>query len=295
MRNAIAECIKQKAKEDSNFFLITGDAGLGVWDDYKDQYSLQYINPGINEALCVGMAAGMALCGKKVVYYNIAPFVIMRPFEHIRNDICYQELGVILIATGSGLTYMPSGMTHYALEDIGIALALPNLNIFSPCDSLEAKACFEYAYFSKNPSYIRIPKAGEPILHKEDIEDISKVQLLRQYKSEVLLLGHSAIMEEVLKASEFLRIDAASMPFINAKHEENLELLRKYKKIFVIEEHFSYGGLGTYLNHILDKKVEILGVPNHYIHIIGNQEFGRKVLGLDKEGIINFVKEKYNG
>ena len=129
MRNSVANKIKELAKKDKKLFVIAGDAGLGVWDDFKD--SVQFINPGVNEQLDIGMAAGMAMEGYKVIYYNITPFVIMRPYELVRNDICYQELPVILIGTGSGLTYAPAGHTHYAVEDITLALSLPNLDIFS--------------------------------------------------------------------------------------------------------------------------------------------------------------------
>jgi len=102
MRNSVANEIKKIAKQDKSLFVISGDAGLGVWDDFNT--SEQFINPGVNEQLDVGFAAGMALMGHKVIYYNIAPFVIMRPYEFVRNDICYQELPVILVGTGSGIT-----------------------------------------------------------------------------------------------------------------------------------------------------------------------------------------------
>ena len=288
MRNTIASCIIEVAKKDSNAFLISGDAGLGVWDDFKEECKEQYINPGINEALCVSMASGLAMQGKKVIYYNIAPFVIMRPYEQVRIDICYQELPVILVGTGSGLTYMPSGMTHYALEDIGLALSMPNLDIFSPCDPLEAKACFYYAYYSNKPSYIRIPKAGEKNLHKSEILDVSQIQFLLQNNSEVLILSHSSIAQEALKAGEILKCDVATKPFINS-FEFDLET---YRYIFVVEEHFSYGGLGTFLKNYTNANIEILAVSNKYVHLIGNCEYGRAHFGIDSNGIVKFIKER---
>ena len=294
MRNAIARSICEAAKANKDFILISGDAGLGVLDSYKEDFKEQYYNPGINEALCVGMAAGMALCGKKVVYYNIAPFVIMRPFEQVRNDICYQNLPVILVGTGSGITYMPSGMTHYALEDIGVALSMPNLNIFSPCDKIEAKACFDYAYGDKNPSYIRIPKAGEPDLHTAEILDITAPQMLKEGGSGTLLITHSAIASEVLEAASVLNASVITLPFINSKNPKVLEKMQQYTKIFVIEEHFSYGGLGTYLQSQSRLQVEILGLPNAYVHFIGSQNQAREHFGIDAQGIIKFVKE-HNG
>lgn len=294
MRNTVAKCIFDTAKKDKNFFLITGDAGLGVWDQYKDELSSQYINPGINEALSIGMASGMALEGYKVVYYNIAPFVIMRPYEQVRNDICYQELPVILIGIGSGLTYMPGGMTHYSIEDIGIALSMPNLQIFSPCDPIEAKKSFEYAYSSKKPSYIRIPKSGEPIIHTREIEDIEKFQVLREGKQSILLITHSSIIVEVLRAAEELDADVVSVPFINSPNRDLLDYMNRYDRVFVIEEHFEYGGLATYLQEKTQKKIEKIALPNEYIHIIGNQQYGREYYGLDHVGIKKKIKNKKN-
>ena len=124
MRNSVANEIKKIAKIDESLFVIAGDAGLGVWDDFKD--SKQFINPGVNEQLDIGFGAGLSLMGHKVIYYNIAPFVIMRPYEFVRNDVCYQELPMILIGTGSGITYAPAGVTHYVVEDITLASTMPN-------------------------------------------------------------------------------------------------------------------------------------------------------------------------
>ena len=292
MRNTLAKSVYEAAKANKDFVLISGDAGLGVWDSYKEDFKKQYFNPGINEALCVGMAAGMALCGKKVVYYNIAPFVLMRPFEQVRNDICYQNLPVILVGTGSGLTYMPSGMTHYAIEDIALGLTMPNLDIFSPCDSVETKACFDYAYRSKNPSYIRIPKAGEPDFHAAEILDITAPQILREGKSGILLVAHSAIVSEVLEAASIVDASVMSLPFINSNNIEILKKILIFDRIVVVEEHFQYGGLGTYLQSQVDKKIEILALPNAYVHFIGTQAQAREHFGINASGIVKFIKDK---
>ncbi|MCI5968191.1 transketolase family protein [Helicobacter sp.] len=290
MRNTLAQCIYEVAKANKDFVLITGDAGLGVWDSYKEEFREQYFNPGINEALCVGMASGMALCGKKVVYYNIAPFVLMRPYEQVRNDICYQNVPVILAGTGSGITYMPSGMTHYAIEDIALGLTMPNLEIFSPCDPVEARACFAYAYASKNPSYIRIPKAGEPNLHTAEIVDITAPQMLREGGNSVLFITHSAIAAEVLEVASVVNASVMSVPFINSKNGEILKRIPTFDRVIVVEEHFKYGGLGTYLQSQVDKKIEILGIENAYVHFIGTQAQAREHYGINAKGILNFIK-----
>ena len=281
MRNSVASRIKQLAKEDARLFVIAGDAGLGVWDDFKE--SGKFINPGVNEQLDIGFAAGMALMGHRVIYYNITPFVIMRPYEFVRNDICYQELPIILIATGSGITYAPAGVTHYALEDITLALSMPNLMIFSPSDPVEAIACFEYAYKSDHPSYIRIPKSGEKRLHSGSI-NITKPIFIHKTSSNAILLVHSSIVDEVEEILEYVDIDVATVPFLNAPMDWDL-FLKEYEHIFTLEEHFVDGGFGSYLRDRCSKRVHKIGIKNEYIHKVGNRDYLRRYYGIDAKSV----------
>lgn len=289
MRNAVANAIIEAAKKDPNIYLITGDAGLGVWDGFRVEHPNQYINPGVNEALCVGMAAGMALGGYRPIYYNIAPFVIMRPYEQVRNDICYQELPVILVGTGSGVTYAPAGMTHYAVEDIALARTMPNLQIYSPADPIEAKACFLHALNGSSPAYIRVPKAGEPKIHKSEDIDITKPIMMRA-GSDVMLVSHSAMVEESLVAADILAemgvsAEVLSVPYLNC----DMSMIAESKKpVFVVEEHFEFGGLGTILSEV-GVKVSKIAIKNEYIHKVGNRDYLRAYYGIDAKSIADKI------
>lgn len=304
MRNIIANEIIKKAKEDKDLFLIAGDAGLRVWDEYKVAYPNQYINPGINEQCDIGLAAGMALRGHKAIFYNIAPFVIMRPYEQVRNDICYQNLPVILIGTGSGLTYAPAGMTHYAIEDIALAYTMPNLDIFSPADPIEAKKCFEYAYNSKNPAYIRVPKAGEATIHKNEDIDITKPIVIKKGCDGILFV-HSSMIDEIdtldkLLQEQNINLSFATVPMITTKYKFE-DLLKDYEHIFTLEEHYLNGGFGSILtNYVNDndicKKVTKFGIKNEYIHKIGNRDYLREYYGINASTLaIKIQKVIQNG
>jgi len=300
MRNRVAKCILDKAASDENLFLISGDAGLGVWEGYQEKFPERFLNPGVNEACDVGMAAGLALCGHKVVYYNIAPFVVMRPYEQVRNDVCYQKLPVIFVGTGSGITYAPAGMTHYVVEDIALAKTMPNLNIFSPCDPIEAELAFEYAYNSDKPSYIRIPKNGEPELHSSKNFDISKPQFVREGKDK-LIIFHGSIVDEVVAACDILQgkgvsVAALSCPMVSEIHPDMNEIISGYDDIFVAEEHFAHGGLGSIVSDYCNengifKKINKIALKNEYIHDIGNREHLRKLYGLDAGSIAEKLGE----
>ena len=291
MRNSVAHEIKKIALTDESLFVISGDAGLGVWDDFKT--CKQFINTGVNEQLDIGFGAGLSLMGHKVIYYNIAPFVIMRPYEFIRNDICYQELPMILIGTGSGITYAPAGVTHYVVEDIALASTMPNLDIFSPADPIEAVECLKYAYKSKKPSYIRIAKNGEDRIHKEEI-DITKPIFINQSQSKNILILHGSIADEISKILEFVDINIVTVPMLSSEFDWETFLI-DFDKVFTLEEHFINGGFGTLLRDRCEKKIYKFGLPNEYIHKIGNRDYLRKYYEIDGISIGKKILEICNG
>lgn len=294
MRNAAAKEITQYCQDNKDGFLISGDAGFGVWDNFQKELKSQYINPGINEQATIGLASGMALSGHKVFYYNIIPFVLMRCYEQVRLDICYQELPVILIGIGSGITYAPAGMTHYSIEDIAIAKTMPNLNIISPSDPIQVQKAVQYAIKSKQPTYIRISRSGEPTLFEKDT-DITKPSSLKEGSKKAIIF-HGSIVDEVLKAGEVLE-DVAIISFALISPldvDETKRILEKYESIYVVEEHFENGGLGSILSDfIIENKlsvcIEKIAIKNHFIHKIGDCNYLRKELNIDSESIIERI------
>ena len=138
MRKSFVKKITELVQRNKNIYLLTGDLGFSVFDEFKIRFPDNYINVGISEANMIGMAAGMAMCGKQVFVYSIIPFITFRCLEQIRNDLCLQNLPVKIIGVGEGLSYGTSGPTHHSIEDIGVMSSLPNLVIISPGDPLEA-------------------------------------------------------------------------------------------------------------------------------------------------------------
>jgi len=294
MRNRAAKEIIEYCRENEDGFLIAGDAGFGVWEEFQKDLPSQYINPGINEQATIGLAAGMALSGHKVFYYNIIPFVLMRCFEQVRVDVCYQNLPVIFIGIGSGLTYAPAGMTHYSVEDIALAKTMPNLNIISPSDPMQVQKALQFAIKSENPTFIRISRSGEPTLFDENI-DITKPLYLNKGANKAIIF-HGSIVDEVLQASKELHgVSIISLAMIAPLDEESMfKILEKYDSVFVVEEHFKEGGLGTILSDFAMQnsivvKIEKVAIKNHYIHKIGDCNYLRKEFGIDAKAIVKRV------
>ena len=116
MRDAFLNKLTQLALKDKDIILLTADLGFGVFEDFESQFPGQYFNVGVAEQNMTGLAAGLALEGKKVVTYSIGNFPTLRCLEQIRNDICYHDLNVTIVASGGGFSYGSLGMSHHTTE-----------------------------------------------------------------------------------------------------------------------------------------------------------------------------------
>lgn len=300
MRNSIVSKITEIAEKDSNLFLICGDAGFGVLDEFRAKFPERFLNLGIAEQNMIGFAAGLGLVGYNVFVYNITPFVLYRCYEHVRNDICYQRVPVTLIGIGSGVTYAPGGITHYAVEDITIAKSLPNLVILSPSDPIEALKSVEYAHQSKHPVYIRIAKSGEPIIQNNGSIDITRPNMIRKGK-DVAVLFHGSISNEVMEAIESLdrTVTAISIPMIQPLNFIALrKCLTNVHTLITVEEHFVQGGLGSIISdwiveERLPYRITKLGIKNEFIRSIKKASGMRKLYGISSENIHKAIKEAF--
>ena len=167
MRNTVINHILEAAKKDSSIILMTADLGYSVMEKFIEELPKQFINIGIAEQNMIGVAAGLALAGKKVFVYTIAPFATMRCFEQIRVDVCYQNLDVTIIGVGGGYAYGTLGTTHYALEDLAVMRALPNMKVMCPADPQEAALVANKAIQVGGPNYIRLNRGGEENIHNK--------------------------------------------------------------------------------------------------------------------------------
>jgi transketolase len=169
MRNAFADEITKLGAVDQRVVLLSGDIGNKLFDKYKEKAEGRFFNCGVAEANMMSVAAGMALCGLRPVIYTITPFTTTRCFEQIRVDACYHKAPVIIVGTGSGLSYAELGPTHHSCEDMAILRALPEMTVMAPGDVPELRAALRAALKQDGPVYIRIGKKGEPNIHPGEL------------------------------------------------------------------------------------------------------------------------------
>src|SRR6266404_6573956 len=204
MRAAFTKTLFNTAKHNKNIMLLTGDLGYSIFEPFIQTIPKQYLNTGISEQNMTGMAAGLAAEGKIPIIYSIIPFITMRNFEQIRNDICYQNLNVKIVGVGSGFSYGPYGHSHHGLEDIGILRTLANLIILSPSDPEEAEEATKWALQYNGPVYIRLGKAGEPVLHNKPFHfTLEKGSILKR-GNDVSIFSTGAITSSAIDAAKEL-------------------------------------------------------------------------------------------
>ena len=266
MRSLFAKEITEIAKTNKKVVLLSGDIGNRMFDEFKDIAPERFINCGIAEANMMSLASGMALCGLRPVIYTITPFTTTRCLEQIKIGAAYHDANLLIIGTGSGLSYSELGPTHHSLEDIAIIRSIPGIRILTPSDPKELKVQINESLLLNGPTYIRIGKKGEPnIFSKDNNLGIGKANILKK-GSDVLIITMGPIVSEALKASndlsqENINVAVATIGSIKPLDKKFLEkqLTRNYKYWITLEEHGLVGGLGSLIlewasdNNCLDR------------------------------------------
>jgi transketolase len=302
MRNAFADEITKLGKEDARVVLLSGDIGNKLFDKFKEQGEARFLNCGVAEANMMSVASGMALSGLRPVVYTITPFTTTRCFEQIRVGACYHHAPVIIVGTGSGLSYAELGPTHHSLEDLAILRTLPGMTVFAPCDEVELRAGLRAALRQDGPVYMRIGKKGEPIIHNPAPADFAfgKALTVRTGK-DVCLIAAGTIMSEALGAADALGKAGVSTrveSFHTIKPLDSgrlAEIFKAYPLVAVVEEHGLIGGLGGGIAEwraTQDGKLARMlafGTSDEFMHEVGSQEYARRRFGLTAGNIANRV------
>lgn len=301
MRNAFADELTRLAGTDPRLVLLSGDIGNKLFDKFKAADESRFYNCGVAEANMMGVAAGMALSGLRPFVYTIAPFTTTRCFEQIRVDAAYHHLPIVIVGTGSGLSYAELGPTHHSLEDIAILRTLPGMRVLAPCDATELRLAMSAAIADGGPTYIRIGKKGEAAIHVEPPPFRIGKSIVVRPGTDVALLCAGNMMAEVLKAADHLAesgISAEVASFHTVKPLDSSyleEASRRFRVIATVEEHSRIGGFGGAVaewRSAGDFKFRHLsfGTDDEFMHEVGSQSYARRKYGLAADAIADKVR-----
>jgi transketolase len=294
MRTAFINQLIAEARLDDSIFLIVGDLGYSVVEPFAREFPRRFLNAGIAEQNMTGIACGLASEGYNVFTYSIGNFPTLRCMEQIRYDVCYHNSSVKIVSVGGGYSYGPLGVSHHTTEDIGMLRTIPNLTVCAPGDPEEAKQLTSFFCRNKIPGYLRLGKAGEPVVHKSSliISGNSMIEVLVGSNTVVLSTGGMLSVAHKYIVSEQLTWGLYSVPFIKPMDEASLaQLANKYERIITLEEHQRSCGFGSAilesLNNLVNEKlvksmpqVVIKAIPDLFIGYAGSQEYLRNQTGL---------------
>lgn len=305
MRNAFAAAITALAAHDDRIVLLSGDIGNRLFDKYRQMFPSRFYNCGVAEQNMTGMAAGMALSGLRPFTYTITPFATTRVIEQIRVDICYHNVPVVIVGTGSGLSYASLGPTHHSCEDVGILRMLPNLTVLCPADAMEVGPVMEAALTLPGPVYIRLGKKGEPTIHEEPPQiEIGRGLVVRE-GTDVCLFGLGTMTATALEAAKMLEGQGISACVVSMHTVKPLDdaLLResfgRFRLVVVIEEHSLIGGLGSAVAEWLAAHgpkrgvLEAIGTPDAFISSAGSQRWMREQCGLTPQAVADRIARRF--
>lgn len=305
MRNTFAQTFLEAAREDDRLCVVVADISpAGAMDQFRKEFPDRFVNTGVAEQIMIGMVAGMAMQGLRPFAYTIATFTLYRPFEFIRDDLCYQNLPVTVVGIGGGVTYSTLGSTHHAQEDVAIARAVPNLRVIAPCDPAEARAATQWCTAQQEgPVYLRLGKAGEPIITADALTpfEFGKLRMLRE-GSDVCILGYGPILRLAADAADRLgergiSVGVASVHTLKPLDREGIaRVLGKYDQVIVMEEMVAQGGLGESVKALAWEsgakcRLDCMSLEDAFLHVYGKHEDVLSAHGLTLERLLGFVRD----
>jgi transketolase len=303
MRDIVINRIFEAAKNDKEILFISADLGAAALDDFREKLPDQFIHAGISEQNMVDLASGLALSGKKVFLYAMAPFLTARCYEQIKCVIASMNLPITLIGVGVGLGYDHATLTHFTPEDIACMRALNGIEILTPGDAEAAEKVANVAIMNPGFRYIRLDRQGlEPAYHGgfEAVYDRGFGHIAEG--DNIVIITCGVLLQKALAAREILEkkgvnagvIDLFRVKPINGK--ALAVILSDYDFIITVEEQSLEGGMGSAVleiaadNNIL-KPVRRLGMRDGYAVINGDRDSLHEFYEIDTPHIVDVALE----
>ena len=300
-RESYGNALAELGAQNPNIVVLDADlAGATKTGVFKKAFPERHIDCGIAEGNMMGVAAGLATCGKIPFASSFAMFAAGRAFEQVRNSIGYPHLNVKIGATHAGISVGEDGATHQCNEDIAIMRTIPGMTSICPADDVEARAAVKAAAEYVGPVYMRFGRLAVPVINDEANYkfEIGKGITLKEGK-DVTIIATGLEVNESLEAAKLLEADGISAEVINIHTIKPLdkELVvasaKKTGKVVTVEEHSVIGGLGGAVAEALSEEA-----PTKMLRIGMMDKFGQsgpakaliEYYGLDGKSIYEKVK-----
>ena len=300
-RDSYGNALVELGKEHEEIVVLDADlAGSTKTGVFRKAFPERHFNAGIAEANMVGIAAGMAACGKVPFISSFAMFIAGRAYEQLRNGVGYPGLNVKIGASHAGISVGEDGATHQCLEDMALMRQIPGMIVINPADDVEARAAVKAAYEHVGPVYLRFGRLAVPVYNDEENYkfEIGKGVVVKE-GTDVTIFATGLCVKEAIEAEAMLAADGISAEIINIHtikpidRELVVKSALKTGKVVTVEEHSIIGGLGSAVAEVLSEEAptkmyrigvrDVFGESGPALELIHKYE-------LDGEGIYKQVK-----
>ena len=313
--DVFSSTLQELAQHDRDIIVVTSDSrGSGKLAPFGQQFPSQHIEVGIAEQNLVGVAAGLASCGKKVFAVSPACFLTARALEQIKNDVAYSDNPVKVIGISAGVSYGALGSTHHSLHDFAVLRAINNIIVVAPADNFETEQASRLAAKTDVPVYLRFgKKIMQPLKEtNEDQFEFGKGRVITD-GNDVAIIATGETVYPALQAAKILKQQEINATVISMHTIKPLDtgllktIAEKCKAIVTVEEHSVYGGLGeacaawllqNTFNHesaeglsfggVWKGLFRIIGIPDEYT-VTGSQQDIFDHYGISEKGIADVV------
>jgi transketolase len=298
MRKQFAKTLTELG-EDTQLAVLIGDIGHFSLREFQEKHPDRFYNMGVAEQSMISMASGLALNGFFPVVHSITPFITERAFEQIKDDLCYQNVGVNLVSVGSAFDYASLGSTHHCYDDIAILRSLPNMQIVYPATPEEFDSLFRQTYRNGSPTYFRLPEKKHTVPTNPKFGEVEKIQ----EGEDITIVAIGSQLQNAVDAAREVVVQKISCdviyvttikPISEASKNTIIQSVQKTKKLITIEEHSVIGGIGDEVAHIcgdVSFSHKRIGIQDTFLTNYGSYEEHCEANGLTKENIVKTIHE----
>lgn len=298
MRDAFIDVIYEAAQRDRDILFLSADFGAAALDAFREKLPAQFIHAGIAEQNMVDVGAGLALSGKKVFLYAMAPFLTARCYEQIKAVVASMNLPITFVAVGVGLGYDHATLTHFTPEDIASMKALNRIEVLSPCDAESAAELARQAASEPRFRYVRLERLPQPPLYNGRFSAARNdgFALLAEGQ-DVCIVACGYLTHKALRARETLRergVRAAVVDLFRIKpmNASGLaSILGKHSSVLTVEEQMLEGGFGSAVAEVLvDANMRLpmkrLGIRDGFKVVNGDRDYLHRLYNIDTPDIV---------
>ena len=297
-RDGFGDEIVEMGKENANILVVDADIGKSCKTGaFRKELPAQYLNVGIAEQNCAGVAAGLAACGKIPFVVTYAAFGSMRMCEMIRQEAAYPNLNVKLACSHGGVTPANDGASHQAIEDMGIYRSIPNMTVIMPADYYAARKLVRAAADWDGPVYLRFTRDKVPVLYDENTEfEIGKGKLLRR-GNDVAIIANGDTVRLAVEAAEVLAAEGIEARVVDMHTIKPLDkacvesCVNEIGKIITVEDHNILNGLGSAVCEVAAElgkgKVKRIGIQDQF----GQSAPYERLLAINGVTVENIVEQ----